>query len=179
MVDDCNHPQLRGDTPATSCGSSFVVPPPPTALSSGLVGPNDYYQYLRTEYSELVSFSNSLLWKNPIFSLWLMLYVCRQQTQLIYYWGSRMQEVCPTFQLLKFSALSDKCICCHIRGSTYCPLRPWHAVTGMHQMQNTYSFAHWCFSWITLYEKCEADALHTPVDEKIDWQEVNMSECEG
>jgi hypothetical protein len=118
--------------------------------------------------------------KQPdFFSLWLMLCVRRQQTQLIYYWGSRMQEVCPTFQLLKFSARSDKCICCHIRGSTYCPLRPWHAVTGMHQMQNTYSFAHWCFSWITLYEKCEADALHTPVDEKIDWQEVNMSECEG
>ncbi|XP_047077613.1 uncharacterized protein LOC124687930 isoform X2 [Lolium rigidum] len=55
--------------------------------------------------------------------------------------------------MLKFSTLSDKCICCHIRGSTDCPLRPWHAVT--------------------------ADALHTPIGEKIDGQEVDMSDFEG
>jgi hypothetical protein len=58
MADDCNHPQICGDTPAMSCGSPTVVLPLPTAPPSGLVGPNDYYQYLSTEYTELVSLSD-------------------------------------------------------------------------------------------------------------------------
>jgi hypothetical protein len=43
-------------TPSARCFAAPVATPaPPTGPPPGIVGPNDYYQYLKTKYPALVS----------------------------------------------------------------------------------------------------------------------------